>query len=145
MDFAVPPDHRVKLRESEKKDEYLDLTKELKKTIEHESDDYTSCGWCSLYSHQEIGIGTKGLRDKRMSGDHPNYSVVEIVQNTEKSPGDLRRLGVTQSPVESYQLTLVWKKIVNESNDHDTLVNHRVNIKERENGDKYLDLVRERK
>ena len=31
MDFAVPADHRVKLKESEKKDKYLDLAWELKK------------------------------------------------------------------------------------------------------------------
>ena len=31
MDFAVPADHRVKLKESEKKDKYLDLARELKK------------------------------------------------------------------------------------------------------------------
>ena len=31
MDFAVPADHGVKLKESEKKDKYLDLTRELKK------------------------------------------------------------------------------------------------------------------
>ena len=31
VDFAVLADHRVKLKESEKKDKYLDLTKELKK------------------------------------------------------------------------------------------------------------------
>ena len=30
-DFAVPTDHRVKLKESEKKDKYLDLARELKK------------------------------------------------------------------------------------------------------------------
>ena len=30
-----------------------------------------------------------------MSGDHPNYSIVEIGQKTEKSPGDLRRLAAT--------------------------------------------------
>ena len=35
--------------------------------------------------------------NKRTSGDHPNYSIVEIGQNTEKSPGDLRRLAVTQT------------------------------------------------
>ena len=34
--------------------------------------------------------------NERTSGDHPNYSIVEIGQNTEKSPGDLRRLAVTQ-------------------------------------------------
>ena len=31
MDFAVPADHRVKLKKSEKKDKYLDFAKELKK------------------------------------------------------------------------------------------------------------------
>ena len=31
VDFAVPADHRVKLKESEKNDKYLDLARELKK------------------------------------------------------------------------------------------------------------------
>ena len=31
VDFAVPTDHRIKLKESEKKDKYLDLPRELKK------------------------------------------------------------------------------------------------------------------
>ena len=31
MDFAVPADLRVKLKESEKKDKYLDLAREFKK------------------------------------------------------------------------------------------------------------------
>ena len=31
LDFAVPADHRVRLKESEKKDKYLDLARELKK------------------------------------------------------------------------------------------------------------------
>ena len=30
-DFAVPADHRIKLKESEKKDKYLNLARELKK------------------------------------------------------------------------------------------------------------------
>ena len=41
------------------------------------------------------------------SGDHPNNSIIENGQNTEKSPGDLRRLAVTQSPVKDHQLTLM--------------------------------------
>ena len=49
----------------------------------------------------------QGLEDLEIRGDHPNYSIVEISQNTEKSPGDLRRLAVTQTPVENHQLTLV--------------------------------------
>ena len=31
MDFAVPADHRVKLKENERRDKYLDLAWELKK------------------------------------------------------------------------------------------------------------------
>ena len=31
MDIAVPADHRIKLKECEKKDTYLDLARELKK------------------------------------------------------------------------------------------------------------------
>ena len=34
-----------------------------------------------------------------MSGDRPSYFITEIDQNTEKSPGDLRRLVVTRTPV----------------------------------------------
>ena len=86
MDFAVPANHRVKLKESENKDKYLDLARELKKTVKHESNDYS---WCSWYSHQRIDKGTDGLGNKRTSGDHPNYSILEIGQN---SPGDLRSL-----------------------------------------------------
>ena len=48
VDFAVLPDHRIKRKESEKKDKYLDLARELKKkTMEHEGDDYTYCDWCT--------------------------------------------------------------------------------------------------
>ena len=31
VDFAVPADHKIKLKEREKRDKYLDLTRELKK------------------------------------------------------------------------------------------------------------------
>ena len=46
-----------------------------------------------------------------MSGDHPNHSIVEIGQNTEKEPGDLKRLAVSQTFVESHLLKLVWKAL----------------------------------
>ncbi len=42
VDFAVPADHRIKLKKSEKKDQYLDLARELKKTMEHEANLYTN-------------------------------------------------------------------------------------------------------
>ena len=48
------------------------------------------------------GTQTGGLENKRMSGHHPNFSIVEIGFNTKKSPVVLRRLAVTQTPVENY-------------------------------------------
>ena len=41
----------------------------------------------------------RGLGNKGTSGDNPNSSIVKIGQDTKKSPGDLRRLAVTQTPV----------------------------------------------
>ena len=73
----------------------MELARELKKTVEHESDDYTNCG--SWYSHQRIRTRTGGHGNNGTGGDCPNYSIVEIGQNTEKSPVDLRRLPVPNS------------------------------------------------
>ena len=54
VDFAVPAEHKIKLKECEKKDKYLDLARKLKKTMEHEGDNYTNCDWCFWYSQQRI-------------------------------------------------------------------------------------------
>ena len=63
--------------------------------MEHEGDNYTK--------------GTGGLGNNGTSEDCPNYSILEIGQNTEKSPGDLRRLAVTQTPVENHQRQVMGK------------------------------------
>ena len=109
MDFIIQAGHKVKLKESEKWDKYPDLACELKKTLEHESDNDTNCNWCTQYRHQKIGTGTGRLGNKKTSGDHPNYRIAEINQNTKNSPGDLRRLAVTS--VENHLLTLVRKTL----------------------------------
>ena len=46
-----------------------------------------------------IGAGTGGLGKKGTSGDHPNYSIVQIDKNIKKTPGDLRRFVVSQTTV----------------------------------------------
>ena len=46
VDFAVPADHRIKLKECEKRDKYLDHARELNKTMEHEGDNYGNCDLC---------------------------------------------------------------------------------------------------
>ena len=51
VNFAIPADHRIKLKECEKNDKYLDLARELKKTSEHIGDNYTNCDWCFWYSN----------------------------------------------------------------------------------------------
>ena len=52
---------------------------------------------------QRINKGTEGLGNKRTGGDHANYSIIQIGQNTEKSPVDLWRLAVTQPLVKDDQ------------------------------------------
>ena len=42
-----------------------------------------------------------------MGRDYPNDRIAENSQNPETSPGDLRRLAVTQTPVKSHQVTLM--------------------------------------
>ena len=44
-----------------------------------------------------------------MSGDHSDYRNIKIGQNTEKNPGDLNRLAVSQ--VENHQQMLVGKTL----------------------------------
>ena len=87
MDFAVPDDHKIKLK-------VLRPCWRIEKSMEHESDCDTNCNRCTLYSHQRIGTGTGGLGNKRTSEDHTNYRIVEIGWNAEKSHGDLSRLAV---------------------------------------------------
>ena len=41
----------------------------------------------------------------------PNYSIIEVGHNTEKSPGDLKKVIVSQTPVKDHQLTLIGKKL----------------------------------
>ena len=85
----------------------MDLARELKKNMEHESDDYTNHDWCFWYSHQRIIKGTGGLGNKRTCENHQNYYIIDNGQNTENSLGDLRRLAVTQTLVKDHQLTLM--------------------------------------
>ena len=84
-----------------------DFCKINKKSSAKDNYYYANCDWCSLYSFQRIGQRTRGLGNKRTSGDHPSYSITEIGQNTKKSPGDLRRHGVTQTLVKDHQLRLM--------------------------------------
>ena len=73
----------------------------------HESDSDANCNWYAWYSHQRIGKGTGRLGNKRASGNHPNYSIVEKCPDTKKNPGYLRKLAVAHTPGENDKQTLV--------------------------------------
>ena len=48
VDFDVPVDQRLKIKESDKINKYLDLAREQKKkTVEHEGDGDTNCSRCT--------------------------------------------------------------------------------------------------
>ena len=79
--------------------------------MEHESDSDTSCNQSIQCSHQKIGKEAGGIGNKSTRRDYPNYGIIKVSLNTGKSPGDLRRLTVTQAQVEGHQLMLVWKTL----------------------------------
>ena len=79
-----------------KRDKCLDLAKELKS--------YGTWRWYHLWlvhldqSSKDLVKGLGRLGNKRTSRDHPDYSIIKIGQNTEKSPADSRRLAVIHTP-----------------------------------------------
>ena len=114
VNLAVSTDHRVKIKENEKKTNKKTPTKQIltscqrtKKAMEHESDRETGCNWYTWNDPKKFGERVGGVGNRRKSRVHPNYNIVELTQNTEKSPGDLRSLAVIQTPVKDYQPTLV--------------------------------------
>ena len=78
VDFAIPADHKVKIKENKKRDQYLE--NEKKKTLEHKGNGDTKCGWChhhhialvarislTLSRHSSLSFIALG----RSSGQHP--------------------------------------------------------------------------
>ena len=61
-----------------------------------------------------IGVETKGLLkglEHLEVGGRVETIQTGNGQNTEESPGDLRKLAVTQTSVKDHQLTLMWKTL----------------------------------
>ena len=92
----------------------------MEQKVEHEGDSDTNCCGCTYDDPQRTGKNPGRLENKKTSGDHPDNSIIKIVENTEKSPGDLRRFAVTPTPVRTHQETLVRKILrgVNSNNDN---------------------------
>ena len=82
MNFAVLGNNSVKIKESEKKDKYLDLARELKKTMERGGDGDINCNWCTRNNPRKLNKETGRFRNRRTSGDYQDYSVIKIGRNT---------------------------------------------------------------
>ena len=91
-------DHRVKLKENEKRDKYQDLAREFKKLWKMKVTVIPIVPDALGTISKWLVKGTGRLRNKRTSGNHSNYCIIKISQNTERSPEDLRWLAVTQTP-----------------------------------------------
>ena len=81
MDFAVLADHWVKLKESDKKKKKIS-TQTL---LENWKKNYGRATAIPIVI-SALDTATGGL-GKKTREDQPNYSIVEINQNTKKSPG----------------------------------------------------------
>ena len=102
VDFAVPADHRIKLKECEKRDKYLDLARELKKL------------WNMKVTIIPIVIGAFGTVIKGLLKDLEDLEVgsrVDTIQITAllKTTRILRRVLETWGDLLS--LNLQWKTI----------------------------------
>ena len=75
--------------------------------MELKSDDCTNCDWFFWHRNKRIIKGPGGFGSWWTSVDHPHDSIIEDGQNPEKSPGNKRRLAVTQTPVKNHQLTML--------------------------------------
>ena len=69
---------------------------------EHESDGDTNYRWHTWNGLQELAKKAGGFGNQRKNKDHTNDSIVELGQSTEQSPGDPRKLAVTQTSVKDY-------------------------------------------
>ena len=97
MDFTDPADHRLKVENDENTWTLLE-------------------GWegseiCndSYKNSQEPGEKTRRTKEYCKNRNHPDHRTIKIVQDTQKSTGDLSRIVVTQTPTKNHQLELVWK------------------------------------
>ena len=62
-------------KKSKKNDKYLDLAKEQKKAVNHESDD---CSWCPWNNLQRPGKETKETGKQWKNRNHPEHSIGKI-------------------------------------------------------------------
>ena len=103
VDFAVPADHRIKLKECEKKDKYLDFARELKKL------------WNMKVTIVPIVIGAFGTVTKRLFKGLEDVEVGGRVETIQATPL-LKKARILRRVLETWEdllsLKLQWKTII---------------------------------
>ena len=111
VDFALPADHRIKLKECEKKDKYLDLARELKKN-------YGTIIPIVIGAFGTVTKGLlKGLEDLEVGGRVETIQTTAVLRTARILRSVLETWGdlpVTQTPVKNHRLTLMWKALISE-------------------------------
>ena len=102
VDFAVPADHRIKMKKSEKKDKYLDLAWELKKL------------WNMKVTIISLVIGAFGTVTKGLL-KRPKDLEIRVREETIQTTALLRTARILRSVLETWGnlllLNLQWKTI----------------------------------
>ena len=83
------------------------IIRKTKKAVEHEDDSDAK-----RYGLQRLGNEAGRVWNQRTSRDPPNSSIVKIDQNTEKSPGDLRRLVILRPQMKDHQFDRLARSII---------------------------------
>ena len=89
-DFEMQTDHLIseggEMKESKKIGKILGHCLKTKKAVKHEGDSDTNCSWCTWNSSQRLVKGRRRIENQRKNRDHPEYNIIEINQNIQKSP-----------------------------------------------------------
>ena len=86
--------------------------------MEDDDDGGTTYDWCTLKDSQRLSKRAGEVENRRTSRDPPNYWTVDVNLNTEKNPGHLRRLAVSETIkrpsacVKNLQRVNKWKNIL---------------------------------
>ena len=83
MDFAIPTGHKEKIKESDKTNKYLNINKELKKTMANEADGGTNCNWSSWNSSQILEVFEK-IQTILTTAYLISATILSWVQNTKE-------------------------------------------------------------
>ena len=95
MDFVIPTDHGLKTNENEKRNKYLDVTRQLRKLWNI---------WVTVIpiGNDVLGTASKGsvtsLEELEIGRRFETVQIIELLRsarNSRKSPGDPRTLAVT--------------------------------------------------